>query len=157
KSKVTLTGVEFSFLIIGTTAMKNKPAGSRSSTDDTEKKPDEPRETIVPQTGAYSRMMKEDEYREWVRQTVSGQIWGRMTAIFSAVGFATIVAMFTYISNVSNSAIEGKIATETQKLNEEVEKKLPNIVNQELSNQIRNNQLVPAISKSAVEQITENK
>jgi len=102
-----------------------------------------PRETVLPETGQYSRIMEEDEYREWVRQTVSGQIWGRMTAIFSAIGFASIVAMFTYISSVSNSTIEGKIATETKKLNDEVEKKLPNIVNLELGNQIRNNQLIP--------------
>jgi hypothetical protein len=115
------------------------------------------KETYIAETGEYSRLMKADEYREWVRQSVSGQIWGRMAAIFSAVGFATIVAMFTYISNVSNSAIEGKIATETKRLNEDVEKKLPNVINLELSNQIRNNQLIPRISESAVKQITENK
>src|SRR3954470_16465717 len=137
--------------------MTGKKAPSDSSADTDGGKPDSPRETVVPETGEYSRMLKEDEYREWVRQTVSGHIWGRMTAIFSAIGFASIVAMFTYISTVSNSTIEGKIATETKKLNDEVEKKLPSVVSLELGNQIRNNQLIPAISKSAVEQITENK
>jgi hypothetical protein len=115
------------------------------------------KETNMPGSGEYTRLMGTDEYREWVRQTVSGQIWGRMAAIFSAVGFATILAMLTYISTVSNSTIEGKIATEIQKLDDGVEKKLPNIVNQELTDQIRKNELTDRISKEAVDQITKNK
>jgi hypothetical protein len=129
----------------------NKASSKGSNLSDT------PRETNDPATGEYSRLMKPDEYREWVRQTVSGQIWGRMTAIFSAVGFAAIVAMFTYVSNVSNSTIEGKIATEANNLNQAVDRKLPIVVAQELTDQIKKNELVPRITKEAVDKLTQNK
>ena len=108
-----------------------------------------PRETTLPETGEYSRTLDADEYREWVRQTVSGQIWGRMTAIFSAVGFAAILAIFTVVANVSNTIIEGKIATEIKS----VQKELPTVVAGELDKQVRTHELTQKITSSAVQQI----
>src|SRR5262249_35203819 len=96
----------------------NDKIGSPHNQPDETKSSDTPREAIIPGTGEYSRLMKADEYREWVRQTVSGQIWGRMTAIFSAVGIATIIAVSTYVTNVLNSTIEGKVSAINREISE---------------------------------------
>jgi hypothetical protein len=133
--------------------------------------PAEPRETEIPETGEYSLRMKADEYKDWVRQTVSAQIWGRMVAILSAIGIAAFLGLFTVGSNYIVAQIDTKLTAETKTIKtdlksdfqrdvERVEKNLlaaiPTAVTKELENQIRTNNLTQEITKKAVAEVTKN-
>jgi hypothetical protein len=136
------------------------------------------REAVIPSTGEYSRLMKADEYREWVRQTVTGQIWGRMLAIFSALGFAGIIGIFAIGKDYLSAQIDTKIVAETKTIKadldkdtkalkadlerglEKTEKAWPDAitksVSKELENQVRTNTLNTQIAKNVTEEITKS-
>ena len=61
-------------------------------------------------SGKPTRQMTEDQYREWVRQSVSGEIWRKFAAALSIFGVTTVFGVWTYTSNVTNTAIADKIS-----------------------------------------------
>jgi hypothetical protein len=47
-------------------------------------------------SGKPTRQMTEDQYREWVRQAVSGEIWRKFAFALSIVGITTIYGVWSY-------------------------------------------------------------
>ena len=65
-------------------------------------------------SGKPTRVMTDDQYREWVRQAVSGEIWRKFAAALSIFGLTTVFGVWTYTSNVTNTAIADKIQSQTR-------------------------------------------
>ena len=100
-------------------------------------------------SGNPTRQLTQDQYREWVRQSVSGEIWRKFAAALSIFGITTIFGVWTF----TNSVIEDRIKSQTNKLPEEVKGWIGN----EITYQVKHNKLVDTAAKQTVTQLTEQR
>ena len=63
-------------------------------------------------TRQYTRKLTPDEYKVWVRQTVSGDIWRRVLTSLSLFGLASIVALVTATNTIIDSRFSWRITKE---------------------------------------------
>jgi hypothetical protein len=117
-----------------------------------------PQAEVVLPGDVYTRLMHPDQYKEWVRQTVSGHIWRRMTAVFSAVGLAMFVALATYLGTHVQNMIDAKMISASAGVEARLKvDAIPPAVASEIEVQIKKNDLQERITKQAVQEIRSNK
>ena len=89
--------------------------------------------------------MTEDQYREWVRQAVSGEIWRKFAFALSIVGITTIYGVWSYTSN----AIEDRIKAQTSALAE----KMNTRIGDEITYQVKHNRLIDTAADQTAKQL----
>jgi hypothetical protein len=75
---------------------------------------DSPRE-IIDADGRPTRLMDPDQYKVWVRQEVSGNIWAKFATILSVVGLGTVLTIVTWFGSTSTSTLENKLTNDIEK------------------------------------------
>lgn len=138
-----------------------KPSDQSAAGEDSKQK-----EVNDPKTGQPTRRLTQDEYREWVRDAVSGAIWRRFAAILSIFGVATFYGIWTYTEKVSNREIDSRFeilkenaktnASEQtanfERLKNSLSETMGKQINVEINTQVKTHQLVDAIASSATSQ-----
>jgi hypothetical protein len=138
-----------------------KPSDQSAAGEDNKQK-----EVSDPNTGQPTRWLTQDEYREWVRDAVSGAIWRRFAAILSIFGVATFYGIWTYTERVSNREIDSRFeilrenaktnASEQtanfERLKNSLSEAMGRQINVEINTQVKTHQLVDAIANSATSQ-----
>jgi hypothetical protein len=108
-------------------------------------------------SGKPTRQLTEDQYREWVRQTISGDIWRKFLGALSLFGLTTIFGVWSYTSNVTNTTIADKIQAQTAGQTTTINKMVGDRINDEIVYQVKHNKLVEYAAKQTVTQLTEQK